>query len=64
MHEDIMVENHGSVFLLRPLSDEGRQWLNEHLPADRIMFGGSTMVETRFVADIVMAAIHDGLSVI
>jgi hypothetical protein len=29
---DFKLENHGSLFLLRPLNSAAKQWLQEHLP--------------------------------
>ena len=31
MATDIVVENHGSIFLLRPISDSGRVWIEENI---------------------------------
>lgn len=60
---DIVIENHGSVALLRPLSDEGRQWLAEHVSDDHVVFGGAIACEPRFVEDIVNGARDDGMNV-
>ena len=31
MATDIVVESHGSIFLLRPISDSGRMWIEENI---------------------------------
>jgi hypothetical protein len=59
---DIQVENHGSLFLLRPVSAEGREWLDEHVAWEQ-SFGDAIVVEPRYVRDIVQGAIDDGLEV-
>jgi hypothetical protein len=59
---DIHTENHGSIWLLRPVSDAGRNWLAEHLD-DAQWFGGAVAVEPRYVEDIVEGASLDGLEV-
>lgn len=58
---DFLVENHGTIFLLQPLTPAALSWIEEHLPEDRLTFAGAVVVEHRFIADIVRGAIADGL---
>ena len=58
---DILVENHFSLFLLRPVSDVGKDWLASHVAEDAQWFGNALVVEYRYVPDIVQGAIDDGL---
>jgi predicted thioesterase len=60
---DLRVNNHGTIFLVHPLSDAGREWVQEHLPADAQRFGEAVVVEHRYIADIVDGATNDGLEV-
>lgn len=61
---DLRVENHGSVFLLRPLTDAGRTWIEEHVQYESWqMFGGAISMEPRYAAAIVEGAQNDGLNV-
>lgn len=60
---DLSVENHGSILLLRPLTDAGTAWLDEHIDSEAQSFGGAIVVEPRYIADIVAGAIDDGLEV-
>jgi hypothetical protein len=59
---DILVENHGSIVLLRPATPAGREWLEAncdpsgHRPFD----GGTLLCEPRYVADIVADARQAG----
>ena len=63
-HEtDFVVENHGSIFLLQPLTPVANFWISEHLPEDRMTFGSAVVVEPRYIADIVRGAQADGLAV-
>ena len=62
MH-DLIVRNEGSIFLLRPMTDAGREWVAEHIPEDAMRFGQSIIVEHRYIADIVEGARADGLDV-
>lgn len=60
---DFIVECHGSIFLLRPLTLAASSWIEENLPEDRVSFGAAIVVEHRYVAGIVRAAIADGLEI-
>ena len=60
---DIVIEDHGSLILLRPLNDGADKWLREHTAEDAQWFGGALVVEPRYVSDIVNGAINDGLVV-
>ena len=60
---DVNVENHGTIFLLRPLNGNARCWCEEHLPEDAPMFGNAYAVEHRYIADIVAGIQNDGLEV-
>ena len=60
---DFYVENHGSVFLLRPVTPAADSWVNEHIPEDAQYFGNAVVVEHRYIADIVQGIQNDGLAV-
>jgi hypothetical protein len=62
---DISVENHGSIFLLRPTSPAGRSWLQENvIGKETQLFGDAVVCEPRYVADIVFGARGEGLLVV
>lgn len=62
---DIEVENGGSLFLFRPLTDAGREWLNENTETEPYQwFGGALAVEHRYAQDLAQGALNDGLRVI
>ena len=46
---DFFSENHGSIFLLRPISPAAFLWIHENLPSDRQMFGNALAVEHRCI---------------
>jgi hypothetical protein len=50
---DFEVQNHGTIFLLRPLTEAANAWVDEFLPEDALTFGNGICVEHRFIADIV-----------
>jgi hypothetical protein len=63
-YPDLEVQNEGSIFLLRPLTDTGAAWIGENLASEDVQyFGDALCVEHRFIGDIVEGAISDGLVV-
>jgi len=61
---DIRVENHGTIFILRPYTPVGADWLEEHLDPVAYQFSDAPVVEHRYVADIVAGAREAGLVVV
>ena len=59
---DVLIENHGSIVLLRPQNETGRQWLADNL-LDPMFFGPGAVVEPRYVAPIVEGMGEDGIEV-
>jgi hypothetical protein len=60
---DFFVENHGSIFLLRPVSPSASDWISENIPDDAQFLGDAVAVEHRYIADIVEGIKRDGLAV-
>ena len=62
---DIMIENHGSIILLRPVTTAGRKWLEANCDQSgyQPFRGGTLLCEPRHVRDIVAGAVADGLVV-
>lgn len=58
---DILFENYGSLFLLRPVSVAGQTWLDENISDGALTIGGAIACEIRYVEDIFLGAIGDGL---
>jgi hypothetical protein len=61
---DVEVSCHGSIYIFTPLTPAAREWVAEFLPEDAQQWAGGTVVEHRFIADIVQGAQRDGLSVV
>jgi hypothetical protein len=62
---DFQLENHGSLFLLRPLNDAAKNWMDEHLPVanpETQFWGDSIIIEPRYVAPVVDGILADGLA--
>lgn len=60
---DFMLVHSGNIVLLRPLTDAARYWIEENLPADRMTFGGSVVIEHRYVDPIANGIVNDGLTI-
>jgi hypothetical protein len=61
---DFQIENHGSIVLLRPLTDAARAWADEHLDSGETQhFGGAVVIEPRYVGAILEGLSDDGLTV-
>ncbi len=58
---DAWVENHGTIFLVRPLTEPALAWLTEH--TDGTWFGNALAVEHRFVSDLVTGLRDAGFAV-
>jgi hypothetical protein len=60
---DFLLENHSSIFLLRPISPAAFIWVEQHLPSDRFTFGNAVVIEPRYVWAILVGLQDDGLVV-
>lgn len=60
---DLEFRHEGSLFLVIPFTQEGRDWLNEHIAEDAQWWAGGVAVEPRYVEDILVGAQDDGLRV-
>jgi len=60
---DFRCENHGSLFLLYPLTQSAQSWISQHIPPDAQTFGEAIVVEHRYIWTILDAVQTDGLKV-
>lgn len=63
MADDIRVQNEGTIFILYPLTTKADDWFEENLPEDCQMWGRGFVIEHRYVEDILMGAVADGLTI-
>ena len=62
---DFLLENHFSIFLIRPLNESARAWLEENIDAAGSFqpYWPTVVVEHRYLADIVEGIRECGLEV-
>jgi hypothetical protein len=61
---DVLVENHGTIFLFTPMTERARTWVDEHVQLDSWQWlGTSFSVEHRFAEGLAAGMIDDGLEV-
>jgi hypothetical protein len=58
---DVLVENHGSLYLMWPQTDSAQEWIDEHIPEDAQWFGSALVIEPRYVEDVAHGMMEDGL---
>lgn len=61
MTTDIHVEDHGSLIVMSPGSEAGREWCREYLPGDCPQWAGGYAIERRYAAAIIEGMHDDGL---
>ncbi|MBS1722514.1 MAG: hypothetical protein JSS66_05845 [Armatimonadetes bacterium] len=59
---DFSVYDDGSICILKPLTQAGTDWMEQHIP-DPVPWGNGTAVERRFIQDICYGILGDGLSI-
>ena len=62
MRADFRLENHGSLFLVRPLTKSGEEFLTQTAPEDAQFMGNAMAVEPRYVEGVCEAIAEYGLS--
>jgi hypothetical protein len=62
---DILVQNHGSIVILRAASPAGKAWIEQHVDRDgqQPFPAGTRIVEPRYLPSIVAGAREAGLEV-
>jgi hypothetical protein len=63
---DFVIENHGSIFLLKPITPSALSWVEEYIGQDNGFqpnYPRAIVVEHRYIADIVTGIQSDDLAV-
>lgn len=57
---DVSVTFHGSIVLVRPLTESATTWLNENVQEDAQWYGGCLVVEPRYFDELMYGMTTDG----
>jgi hypothetical protein len=60
---DVSVEDHGSLWLFRPITEDAKTWIDDNVEDAALWFGGALAVEARFVQALIEGMLADGLEV-
>jgi len=60
---DVRVQDEGSVVMLRPLTPEAKQWLQDHADEDAIWMGGALAVGHQYADEIIQGLQDEGFTV-
>jgi len=63
MPYDFVLSDQGSVWLLRPQTEDAQDWIDEHIASDAQQFGRAIVIEPRYVDDIVDGIAVSGLTI-
>jgi hypothetical protein len=58
---DVRVDNHGTIYLVRPVSGRAAWWIDEHVRKEFQWFGGSLVLEHRYARDLIELMREAGL---
>jgi hypothetical protein len=61
---DVLVTDHGSIFLVQPLNDTAEDWLESNVQSEAQWFDGGVVVEHRYIRALIIGMSNDGLVVI
>ncbi len=61
---DVTVANHGSIFMIYPLTQAAKEWVDENVPLEDYQWlGPSFACEHRYVDNLLEGMMNDGLVV-
>jgi hypothetical protein len=60
---DLRVEYHGSILLLRPVSAKAQSWCDEHMDPDALTFSDAYVVAPGYIGGILLGIERAGLTV-
>ena len=61
---DVIVENHGSLFLFQLVTPPAKAWVAEHVEGEAMWFCGKLVVEPRYVETLADGMTEDGMVVV
>ena len=61
--DDFKIQDHGSIVILFPISDEARDWVSEFIPEDHQHCEGGVVMGHQYADDVINGALDYGLTV-
>ncbi len=50
---DFQVVNHGTLYLLIPNTPRAKEWVRDNLPQDHTKYDAASVIEHRYIGDII-----------
>jgi hypothetical protein len=63
MSADIQARDEGTLWLLKPISAAGKNWLDENIQDEALVWGDAIVVEHGFIQSVIEGIVADGLEV-
>ncbi len=60
---DFQVINHGTLYLLIPNTPRAREWVRDNLPLDHMKYDDASVIEHRYIGDIIEGIQADDLEI-
>lgn len=60
---DFTLENHGTIAVLTPLTEEAEDWVVSYLPEDAQQWGRGVVIEPRYLPPIIEGIEADGMTI-
>lgn len=60
---DFQAVNHGTIWLLYPNTCRAREWVRDNLPRDHLKYDDASVVEPRYIGDIIDGIQRDALAI-
>lgn len=61
---DVQVENHGSIFLFQPFTEEADDWIARNVHESAMWYAGALAVDHRYARELADGMLRDGLEVV
>jgi len=61
---DFQVVNHGTLYLLIPNTPRAKQWVTDNLPKDHMKYDDASVIEHRYIGDIIDGIQADNLDIV
>ena len=60
---DFQIVNHGGIYLVYPNTRRAKQWVKDNLPPDHMKYADASVIERRYIGDILDGIQADDLDI-